>query len=340
MGIRQLASELNLSIGTVSRALNDRPDVNADTRARVKAAAARLGYVPDQSGRSLRSGRTGIVAAVIPSRGPDSSADSGLLSILEGARRTLRDRALDLIVLFRGPDEDPLENLQRITQRRIADALIVSGTRANDPRLAFLQAAGIDFVALGRSAGINDVPCIDFDFESIAADCARLFVRDGHRRIALATGLDPLNYEVILFRSLRDEATRLGLAPEAVEMIPLRRGRLDAAGRSAFGGPSPVTAVLACHESLAAGIYGELADLGLQVGRDVSVVCTFPVIDYRSLAPALTYFDADLDEVGVAVAERLLTMLPEEPGASCHAPRCFPARLTVRASHGPVRVPR
>ena len=68
MGIRQLASELQLSIGTVSRALNDRPDVNPETRARVKAAAARAGYVPNQSGRSLRSGRTGIVAAVIPSR--------------------------------------------------------------------------------------------------------------------------------------------------------------------------------------------------------------------------------------------------------------------------------
>ena len=69
MGIRQLANELQLSIGTVSRALNDRPDVNPETRARVKAAAARAGYVPNQSGRSLRSGRTGMVAAVIPTRG-------------------------------------------------------------------------------------------------------------------------------------------------------------------------------------------------------------------------------------------------------------------------------
>ena len=83
-------SELNLSIGTVSRALNDRPDVNPETRARVKAAAAELGYVPNQSGRSLRSGRTGIVAAVIPTQGFAPSADAGLFTVLEGARRTLR----------------------------------------------------------------------------------------------------------------------------------------------------------------------------------------------------------------------------------------------------------
>lgn len=337
MGIRQLASELNLSIGTVSRALNDRPDVNADTRARVKAAAARLGYVPDQSGRSLRSGRTGIVAAVIPSRGADASADSGLLAILEGARRTLRNRQLDLIILFRGPDEDPLENLQRITQRRIADALIVSATRADDPRLAYLQAAGIDFVALGRSTGLVDIPSVDFDFESIAAEAARLFVRDGHRRIAVATSPDPLNYEVILHRSLCDEAMRLGLAPEAVDILPLRCGRLDAAGRASLGGSAPVTAILACHESLAAGLYAELADLGLHVGGDVSVVCTFPVIDHRALAPTLTHFDADLDEVGVALAERLLAALPDQPATPCPPSVRFPARLVPRASHGPAR---
>ena len=108
MGIRQLASELRLSIGTVSRALNDRPDVNPETRARVKAAALRAGYVPNQSGRSLRSGRTGIVAAVIPAYGVAPQSDAGLFTVLEGARRTLQRRALDLIVLFRGSEEEPL----------------------------------------------------------------------------------------------------------------------------------------------------------------------------------------------------------------------------------------
>lgn len=340
MGIRQLASELNLSIGTVSRALNDRPDVNPETRARVKAAAARVGYVPDQSGRSLRSGRTGIVAAVIPSRGAEISTDSGLLAVLEGARRTLRERELDLIVLFRGPEEDPLENLQRITQRRIADAVIVSATRPNDSRLAYLQAAGIDFVALGRSSGLEDIPSVDFDFESIAAESARLFVRDGHARIAVVAGPEALNYEFILHRALQAEADRLGLAPDAVTLIPLHRGRLDPADRDAFVSPAPVTAVLTTHESIAASLYRELADLGLQVGRDVSVICTFPVIDHSALAPALSYFEADLDEVGVALAERLLALLPDQPPeARCRASVRFPARLASRASHGPRPAP-
>ena len=220
-GIRQLANELQLSIGTVSRALNDRPDVNPETRARVKAAAARSGYVPNQSGRSLRSGRTGMVAAVIPTRAP--SADSGLLTVLEGARRTLRGHALDLIVLFRGPEEDPLESLQRIVQRRIADSVIISETTARDPRLAYLQAAGVEYVAFGRSAGMEDYPFVDFDVEAMAAEAARLFVRDGHRRFALVTSAELMNYEELTLRAFVDEVVRLGLPREAVRTIGMSR---------------------------------------------------------------------------------------------------------------------
>ena len=127
--------------------------------------------MPNQSGRSLRSGRTGIVAAVIPTGEFASNTDAGLFTVLEGVRRTLRRQALDLIVLFRGPDEDPLENLQRIVQRRIADAVIISETTALDPRLAYLKAAGVDYVAFGRSAGLDDYPFVDFDFEAMARRC-------------------------------------------------------------------------------------------------------------------------------------------------------------------------
>ena len=55
-GIRELAEHLDISIGTVSRALNGKPDVNEETRKRVLEAAESLGYVANQSGRALRKG--------------------------------------------------------------------------------------------------------------------------------------------------------------------------------------------------------------------------------------------------------------------------------------------
>ncbi len=336
MGIRQLAHELQLSIGTVSRALNDRPDVNDETRARVKAAAVRSGYVPNQSGRSLRSGRTGIVAAVIPTRTFASTTDSGLFDILEGARRTLRRHSLDLIVLFRGPDEDPLENLQRTVQRRIADAVIISQTTANDPRLTYLKACGLDYVAFGRSNGIDDFPFVDFDFESMAREAVRLFIREGHRRLAIAVSDPALNYEATTAREFCAEAERQGLASDAVEVLPTRGARLTAGALARFaGGQAAPTAILATHECIAAALYTDLGGLGLEIGTDVSVVCTFPAVDTRALVPALSHFSADLDGVGIALAETLIGLLPDVP-ADLRRPRTqlIPLTFAPHASHG------
>jgi DNA-binding LacI/PurR family transcriptional regulator len=331
-GIRQLANELQLSIGTVSRALNDRPDVNPETRARVKAAAARAGYVPNQSGRSLRSGRTGMVAAVIPTRAP--SADSGLLTVLEGARRTLHGHALDLIVMFRGPGEDPLESLQRIVQRRIADSVIISETTVQDPRLAYLQEAGVEYVAFGRSAGIADYPFVDFDVETMAAEAARIFVGDGHRKFGIVTSDELMNYEALILASFVDEVVRLGLPREAVRTVTTDHGHLGRADLARFAAGDGPTALLATHERLAASLYVDFAGIGLAVGRDVSVVCTFPAVDTRGIVPPLSHFQADLDAVGVALARHLIARLPdseETPPAST----LVPLRFAPRASHGP-----
>ena len=302
---------------------------------RVKAAAALAGYVPNQSGRSLRSGRTGIVAAVIPTRGFAPSSDSGLFTVLEGARRTLRRHALDLIVLFRGPDEDPLENLQRIVQRRIADAVIISETTARDPRLAYLKAAGMEYVTFGRSAGLDDYPYVDFDIETMAAEAAQIFVRDGHRRLALAVRPEPLNYEVIAHEAFTAEAVRLGLSRDAVGLLHMRDGRMTEADRAAFArtgaGPS---AVLATHECLAAALYAALGELGLRIGSDVSIVCTFPAVDTRALIPQLSHFHADLDAVGIALAEQLIALLPDSPTDRRLSSTLVPLRFVPRASHG------
>ena len=75
-GIRQLAEHLDISIGTVSRALNGKPDVNEETRRRVLEAAEQLGYVANQAGRSLRKGATGIIGFMMET-GHDVTGQGG-----------------------------------------------------------------------------------------------------------------------------------------------------------------------------------------------------------------------------------------------------------------------
>lgn len=334
MGIRSLARQLDLSIGTVSRALNDRPDVNELTRARVKAAAERSGYVPNQSGRSLRRGCTGIVAAVIPSCGFIPSSEATFFKVLEGARGAFLNAGLDLIVLFRGPDEDPLENLKRIVSRRIADGVIVTQTKAEDARLDFLETAGVDYVAFGRSAGMQDYAWVDFDFESVAAEAVRLFVSTGHRRIALILNEHGFNCSDLLRDAFIAEARRLGLGDGAASILDTVESRLTAASREALRGPGAPTAFLTGNDLIAQSLYADLQALGLRVGEDVSVVTTYPVKDPGAFRPALSSFETDLEALGEMLAERLLAVLPGVEARTDPRPdRLAPMRLTLRESH-------
>src|ERR1700758_561877 len=98
IGIRDLARHLDISIGTVSRALNGRADVNTLTRQRVREAAAKLGYSPNQSGRSLRRGRTDLIAMIVPGGPENTLINPVFLSVLDGLKRGLGERGLDLAI--------------------------------------------------------------------------------------------------------------------------------------------------------------------------------------------------------------------------------------------------
>ena len=332
MGIRRLARELNLSIGTVSRALNDQPDVKAETRARVKQAALKSGYVPNQSGRSLRKGTTGMVAALLPTMGPCQNSDGGMLRLFEGARRALRAHDLDLIILLRGSDEDALTNLRRIVSRRIADALIITRTVPNDARLSYLSDSGVCHVALGRSDGHTGPNWVDFDYEEATRESVRMFVRDGHRRIALAQSGQGLSFERVIAREFRAETERAGLSKESTRVFDPNSGETSA---EIFAAPATrPTAVLTSHESVAGQLYAGLPALGLKIGTDVAMVSMSPTIDNRSLVPPLSFFDCDLEGAGAALGDRIVALLAGT--ATANPPSLMPMSFVARESHGAV----
>ena len=95
-GIRALARHLDLSISTVSKALNGRWDINEETRKRVLETAAELGYVANQSGRALRQGSTNTVGFMIETNlAASTDYDPFFMEVLNGVQRVLRRHHLD-----------------------------------------------------------------------------------------------------------------------------------------------------------------------------------------------------------------------------------------------------
>ncbi|KKC32849.1 LacI family DNA-binding transcriptional regulator [Devosia psychrophila] len=313
-GIRRLANELDISIGTVSRALNGKPDVNEQTRQRVLDAAAAMGYVPNQAGRALRKGSTGVVGFMMQTGSQiTGEGDVFFMSVFDGVQTVFARHQLDLVALLCSSEEDPDAYLQRVVARGFADAIIISATKRYDHRIEYLAVRNIPFIALGRSLTDAGQPWLDLDFEGMAEVGVDRLVAKGHRRIGVFAPYDDTNLGFVFLESYRNSLNRHGI-PFDADMIfrahPNERGGYEIAERIAAmqDGKRPTGFVLT-NEVMSVGLYRGLYDSGLRPGKDFAVIGRdSPHAHY--LSPKLTCFALSLRDLGIALAESLLATMP------------------------------
>ncbi len=312
-GIARLAQELGISTGTVSRALNGKPDVNAETRRKVLDAAQRIGYAANQAARTLAQGTTRSIGFIID-LDPESAASSDyfFMGVFDGVQSVLSPHGLDLLVLPCPTDKDPFAYLQRIAARGVVDGMILSGTKRVDPRIDHLIATGIPFVTLGRSSTGRDYSWIDLDFEGVVATAMQRFFDLGHRRIALTVPHGDVNFGAIFENTYREALASRGIPFDPDLVIQTRRN--EEAGYAIvahlFGLDDAPTAVLLMYEVTAIGVYRRLGELGLRPGHDLAVIGSRDEPTVRFLTPSVTCFGMSRQELGVTVGEALLAQLP------------------------------
>lgn len=312
-GIARLASELGISTGTVSRALNGKPDVNEATRTRVLEAAARLGYAPNASARNLAKGSTNAVGFMIELN-PVTAANSDnfFMGVFDGVQSVLRRHGVELMVLPCATGDDPYAFLQRFVARDAVDAMIISATQRIDPRIDLLQARDIPFVALGRSTSGKDYSWIDLDFEGVASASVDRLVAHGHSRIAVTVPRRDVNFAAVFRAAYRRALRRHGLPYDpalVVETAWSEEGGYELADEL-LAIEDPPTAVLLIYEMLAIGLYRRFSELGVRPGRDLAIIAFRDEPAVRFLNPSVTCFSLSLHDLGVSVAEAVLAQLP------------------------------
>ncbi|MBL4811880.1 MAG: substrate-binding domain-containing protein [Rhodobacteraceae bacterium] len=312
IGIRELADHLNISIGTVSRALNNKPDVSAKTRELVLGAAADLGYVPNQAGRLLRQGTSNVIGFILATDSEGMmQGDLFFVRVFDGMQSVLSKHGLDLVALLAPSSEDPMAYLQRTIARQFYDALVLSGIKRQDPRITLLSKNSVPFVTLGRSLTDAGQPWLDLDFEGMVRQSIQRLARKGHRRIALALPNDDLNLGHIMLETYRDSLRKNNLTFCPDLAMPTLSG--DTAGRDLamrlVQRDDPATAVIFSDHILPFGLYHGLADLGLTPGKDLAIIGIGTRLS-SLLRPSLTHYRFNLFELGQRIAEALLETMP------------------------------
>lgn len=335
--IRELAERTGVSVATVSRVLNDYPDVSDQTRARVLAAIREMDWTPDRAARVLVTGRSHTMAVVLETgEGHPDLQHPFFQEVLGGLKRAVGQAGFDILLLGETDGRNGGSSqsfLSRIRQHR-AEGVVIMGVDRNDPQVQTLTRSNVPCMAIDQDFEGGRTGYVSSDNVEGAALAVRHLHERGHRRIAFIGGPTETRPGVDRLLGYRRELQRLKLAYE-----PGYVGEGDFYLRSGFRAmvalldrPVPPSAVFAASDLMAAGALQAIRERGLRCPADVAVV-GFDDIQLASLLrPSLTTIRQDAGAVGVSAGEALVRLI-DDP--ELEPPRItVPVELVVRESSG------
>lgn len=329
--LRSLASDLGLSITTVSRALDDYEDVAKHTRERVRRAANAVGYRPNSAARRLRKGASETIALVMPTE-PGRFYEPVFVELLAVIGERLASRHFDLMLLAARPGHEEQAVYKRIIKDRRADACIVVRTRRNDERVELLQEAGLPFVCHGRTDAGAPYAFVDGDGEAGFREITSRVIGLGHRRIAHLAAPDQFTFAALRARGWHRAMRDAGLADDLKLACPATEEAGQEAATALMASHERPTALICATDRMAIGAVRAVQAAGLQVGRDIAVTGHDNIHAARFTHPALTTMELDVKSVGECLVDKLFDILdgamPMQEG------RIFPLRQILRASTG------
>ncbi|MFD0668349.1 LacI family DNA-binding transcriptional regulator [Ramlibacter sp. MAHUQ-53] len=297
VSISEVAELAGVSIATVSRVLNGSKPVSPQTRQRVEAAVARLGYRANPFARSLMSGRSRLVLVLVPDFANPFFA--GIVNGIEAV--TLRE---GYKIVLSGP-QSSLESVYE----GMVDGVI---SMAHEPMPEALAQRGFPWIACSEFLPDADVPCVSIDHQQAAIDAVQFLINRGHRRIALLSAQEDNTWAQQRHAGYEQALARAGLEVKPA-YIRVARGTDYNCGMEAAGGllalPEPPTAVFAVSDTLAIGAIKAFRRAGLRVPQDIAVVGFDNIPLSEVFEPSLTTIAQPMHELGTRAAELLMQRL-------------------------------
>ncbi|MFD8327888.1 LacI family DNA-binding transcriptional regulator [Streptomyces lydicus] len=353
--IKDIARRAGVSESAVSFALNDRPGVSRDTRARVRRVAEELGWQANSAARALSGERAGALGLVLARPAQTLGVESFFLQLVSGIQEVLSARKIAL--LFQVVEDLGTECAlyRRWWAERRVDGVLVVDPRTEDPRPELLTALGLPAVVIGGPAApaavapypdaAPAVPPPDAPAQpplaTVWADDAKAMARIldhlhglGHRRIVHVAGLPGLAHTERRIRSLRTEAALRGLDARHVRSVTTDYSDAEGAEatRRLLDDARPPTAIIYDNDVMAVAGTAVAAGRGIPVPAALSIVAWDDSALCRVTHPRLTALVRDTPGFGRLAAQELLAVLDGGPHRTVQGEL---PHLEARESTGP-----
>ena len=319
--IDDVAARAGVSSAAVSFAMNGRPGVGEETRRRILAAAAELGWRPSAHARALTEARARAIGLLLARPVEQLEVDPFFVRFLAGVERALArsDHALVLRVLDSAEPVD-LDAYERLAASGRVDGFLLCDVELDDPRFELID---LPAVVAGHPVSPCPFPWLETEHARGAAAAVEHLLELGHRRIGFCGSSERFEHVQARMHAWREALESAGLEP----------------GPVAFGDPGAlfddgVTAIVFTSDLLAAAGLGAARGRGIAVPGELSIV-GFDDSPLAALAsPPLTSVRVDYAEFGEAAAAALMAAIAGEAAPPFHG---APPELVVRESTGGAR---
>jgi DNA-binding LacI/PurR family transcriptional regulator len=326
--LEMVAARAGVSRSTVSRVVNNSPQVTPDVVAIVTTAIAELGYVPNRAARSLVSRRTQSIALVIPENTAKFFADPYFAAVIQGAAMFLAETEYTLTLLIGSPDDS--NKVLRYLQGGNVDGALILSHHSDDG--SYLQLAGsIPVVFGGRPMDTDDHDSyyVDIDNVDAASMATKHLIERGRTRIATIAGPQNMAAGLDRIEGWRAALDAAGLTPGPVEVGDFTPPGGADAMRRLLEHHADFDAVFVASAQMASGAIGVLREAGLSVPSDLGI--TTVDNDYFAInaVPPLTTVEQPTTQQGAKIAEMLVDLI-EGRVVERHA--TIPTSLVIRDS--------
>ncbi len=332
--IEEIARLADVSRSTVSRVLNNHPNVRGAVREKVLRVVREHNYTPNAAARSLASSRSYALSLVIPRSAAAFFADPFFPQVIQGISEACTNAGYVLMLSMLSAEMEQLF-YQRVVRGRHFDGVIMLSSDIDDPLLPQLVRDGVPLVLIGRHPYLENISTIDSENREGARTAVEHLLNLGHRRVACITG--PLQMQSAVDRR---DGYKQAMMSRGLPIDPTLIVEGDYSQESGFRAMQQLianpagqpTAVFASSDAMALGALAAAHAAGLQVPEQLAVVGFDDVSAAAFSSPPLTTMRQPSSELGLHAVRVLLSRIddPSQPPVTLR----LPTTLVVRASCG------
>jgi LacI family transcriptional regulator len=324
--IKDVARELCLSVSSVSRALNDKPDISDETKTLIIDTANRLGYVPNRLAASLRHNSTGSIGIIVP------EIDNLYFSeIIAGIEKVAQKKSYDIILASTNEDvKREIEVTKFLIEKRV-DGIIAMPSRDDDKSIDMIKNSRIPYVCVARRME-RDESCsyVVNDDEKCGFIATEHLIEKGHTRILFLNGVRG-NYSARkqlqgYKRALKTYSLPFDSALIEINNIQPKDGYKNINKLISSG--LEFTGVICFSDMIALGAAKAIKENGRRIPEDIAIVGCDNIQFVEFFDTPLTTVDLAKSELGVKAAQILIQKINKESTSPKHV--VFEPKLVIR----------